>query len=230
MMTASETRVQTGVSSLDELLRGGFPPAAINLVYGEATSGKTTLSLYTAVTHLARRRGAKCVYIDSDNKLKTDRLKKIAYTNDPRVLKQFHLFAPNSFQEQEEILEHLPSLDSIDLMIVDSITGLYRAETGEEEETYRMNKELNRQLGYLSELAKTSGACFILTGQVRSVLDTSYVEPVAPRLLSYWSQTILRLEKTPTPSLRQVVLEKPRRPGNVIRVKITNEGMSEATE
>jgi hypothetical protein len=95
------------------------------------------------------------------------------------------------------------------LLIIDSITGQYRGETEDAEKTFKVNKELNRQLGYLSEISKTTGSTMVITGQVRSILDTQQVEPVAQRLLRYWSETILKLEKTPQPGNRQATLEKP---------------------
>jgi DNA repair protein RadB len=226
-MITSGNRVKTGIKPLDELLGGGFQPGAINLIYGEAASGKTTLVLLTAVNFLKKSKATKCIYIDSDSKINIDRLEEIAAHKKLSVLNQFNLFIPYTFKEQEEVIEHLQRLSPSILVILDSVTSLYRAEITGEEETYRLNKELNRQLGYMAELARTSGSCFILTGQVRSVLDSNQIEPVASRLLGYWSSSIIKLEKNPSPGMRQVILEKPRRPGNVIIVKVTNEGMSE---
>ena len=228
-MIRTQDKVETGIDSLDKLLSGGLPSGKLSLIYGEATSGKTTLALTTITNHLAERKAAKCVFIDSDNKLKMDRVMEIAEHRNSSILNRVHLFIPHTFQEQEETLEHLPRLEPFDLVVLDSVTGLYRPETGGEEKTFRVNKELNRQLGYMAELAETTGACFILTGQVRSILDFNQVEPVSPRLLSHWSSLIIKLEKTPFSSVRTLVLEKPNRPGNVITVKVTDEGMIEAS-
>ncbi len=143
------------------------------------------------------------------------------------MLKRLHTYIPGSFTEQEETIESLPPLEPMDLVIIDSITGIYRGETGDEAQTFQTNKELNRHLGYITEMARKTGASFILTGQVRSVLDTSQVEPVATRLLNYWSTVILRLEKTPGQGSRQVTLEKPRVRPNTLRLTITEKGMEE---
>jgi len=219
-------RVKTGVEPLDALLGGGFPCGAVSLVYGEATTGKTTLFLTAALNHLGEHRAAKTIYIDSDNKLNTVRLTQIAEPRGEGLLRRLHLHTPLSFREQDTTLEQLPALDPMDLVVLDSVTGLYRGETVDEERTYRANKELNRQLGYISEMAARSGAAFLLTGQVRSVMDTSQIEPVAPRLLSYWSSTILKLEKTPEQGKRQATLEKPITSPNAINIWITEAGAS----
>jgi DNA repair protein RadB len=226
MITGWTGRVKTGLEPLDRLLGGGFPYGAVSLMYGEATTGKTTLCLTAAMTHLAGHRAAKTVYIDSDNKLNVGRLTQIAEPRGEELLRRLHLHTPLNFSEQEETLEQLPGLDPMDLVVLDSVTGLYRGETVDEEMTYRANKELNRQLGYISEMAGRSGAAFLLTGQVRSVMDTSQIEPVAPRLLSYWSSTILKLEKSPGQGRRQVTLEKPITSPNAINIWITETGAS----
>ncbi len=223
------TRIKTGVDPLDKILGGGFLVEAVNLVYGEANTGKTTLILTTACNHLSLYRASHAYLIDSDNKLNTRRLVQIAEPKGKEVLKRMHIYTPLSFNEQEETLENLPSLEPLDLVIVDSITGLYRGETGDEETTYRINKELNRQLGYITEIAKRKCVAMILTGQVRSILDTNQIEPVAPRLLSYWSTTILKLEKAASPCLRQATIEKPIIPHNITIMAVNETGVTEAT-
>jgi DNA repair protein RadB len=184
-MSLKKTRTPTGIQPLDEVLGGGFHAQAINLIYGEATTGKTTLSLTTVFHHLSINRSAKAVYLDIDNKLNASRLEQIAEAQGENLLPRIQLFTPESYSRQGDALEHLPELRLGDLLVIDSLTGLYRGETEDAEKTFRVNKELNRQLGYLSEIAKTTGSTMLLTGQVRSILDTRQVEPVAQRLLRY---------------------------------------------
>ncbi len=222
-----QTRTQTGVPSLDNLLGGGFHSNAINLIYGEATTGKTTLSLTTVFHHLSNHRTAKAVYLDIDNKLNTTRLEQISESQGKNLLPRIQLFTPESYTMQGDALEQLPVLREGDLLVIDSITGLYRGETEDAEKTFKVNKELNRQLGYLSEISKTTESTLLLTGQVRSILDTQQIEPVAQRLLRYWSETILKLEKTTQPSNRQAILEKPNHSKSPIILTINRSGITE---
>jgi len=226
-MSRGKTRISTGIPSLDNLLGGGFHSQAINLIYGEATSGKTTLSLTTVFHHLSQRASSKAVYLDIDNKLNASRLEQIAFSQGKQLLSRIQLFTPESYSMQSDALENVPELMAGDLLVIDSITGLYRGETEDAEKTFKVNKELNRQLGYLSELAETRGATILLTGQVRSILDTHMVEPVAQRLLRYWSETIIRLEKTAQPSNRHAILEKPEESRAPIILTINKTGMTE---
>jgi DNA repair protein RadB len=221
-----QNRISTGIPPLDNLLGGGFHGSAVNLIYGEATSGKTTLTLTTALHHLQQNRSAKVVYLDIDNKLNVGRLQQLVADNDS-LLRRLNLYTPGSFNNQSEAIEQLPDLSYDDIVIIDSITGLYRGETEDMERTFEVNKELNRQLGYITEIAKTTGAAMLLTGQVRSILDTSQVEPVAQRLLRYWSSTIIKLEKTAVTSNRQATMEKPQGIRSPIILTINSSGMVE---
>jgi DNA repair protein RadB len=227
-MSAQE-RVSTGIPPLDNLLGGGFYGAAVNLIYGEATSGKTTLTLTTALNHLQQHRSAKAVYLDIDNKLNVGRLQELA-SDDESVLRRLNLYTPESFDNQSDAFEQLPPLNPGDIVIIDSITGLYRGETEDTESTFEANKELNRQLGYITEIAKTTGAAMLLTGQVRSILDTSQIEPVAQRILRYWSRTIIKLEKTAITSNRQATMEKPQGIRSPIILTINSSGIVEASD
>ncbi len=225
-----ERRLPTGLSPLDELLGGGFRYGAVSLIYGEAATGKTTIAIASLARHLERDPWAKAYYIDSDNKLSTNRLTQI--TEDPKVLERLLIWRSMSFSEQGRTIESLPDLlpNGNIPVVVDSITGPYRLETGSSAKTFRSNKELNRQLGFLSETAKTRDSAILVTGQVHSILDRDppEVEPVAQRLLGYWSDTILKLEITSIQGVRQAILEKPGEERRSCRFKLGETGIEEA--
>jgi hypothetical protein len=54
------------------------------------------------------------------------------------------------------------------------------------------------------------------------------VEPVAQRLLGYWSDTILKLETTSIQGVRQAILEKPGEERRSCRFKLGETGIEEA--
>ncbi len=227
---ALERRLPTGCAPLDEVLGGGFRFGEVSLVYGEASSGKTTLALTCALNHLRDDPWAKACYVDSDQKISTKRLTQVAGGDDP-LLERLLVWRPQGFSEQTEVIESLHGLPHRGIpVVVDSITGPYRLEAGDPRKTFSANKELNRQLGFLSETAKTKGSAVLVVGQVHGVLDanSAQVEPVAKRLLGYWSDAILRLETASIQSVRQAVVEKP--PGRVgaCRFMLTESGIKEA--
>jgi RecA/RadA recombinase len=208
----TDERTATGARTLDVLLGGGLQSGAITFIYGEAASGKTTLALSIVVSHLRADPGARAYYVDADRKFSLPRFVEIASIDASEILKRFTYSKLENFEEQATLVEDLfLKVQRGDIVIFDSITGLYRVETGDSLKTWAVNKELNRQLGHLKEMALTRGIVLLLTGQVRSVLDAStpQVEPVAQRLLRYWSDTIIRMETTPRQGIRRAIVEKP---------------------
>jgi DNA repair protein RadB len=222
-------RLPTGCPPIDELLGGGFRFGEVSLVYGEASTGKTTLALSCITRHLQADPWAKAFYVDSDQKLSTQRMIQIA-DGDESFLERLLIWSPTDFQQQAEVIEDisgfLPAANTP--FIVDSITGLYRLEAGDPQRTFKTNKELNRDLGFLSEAAKAKQAAVLVTGQVRSILsETLQVEPVAHRLLRYWSETVLKLESTSIQSVCQATLEKPADEPRSVRFKLAGSGLEE---
>lgn len=210
-MPHMERRLPTGCASLDETLGGGFRFGDVSLVYGEASSGKTTLALSCVASQLRSDTWAKAYFVDSDQKLSTKRLTQIS-GGGMELLKRLMVWKPLGFFEQTDVIEGLLDLIPKGVpVVVDSITGAYRLEAGDARRTFTINKELNRQLGFLSETAKAKDASVIVLGQVHAIInsETPQVEPVAKRLLNYWSDCVLKLEMTPAMGVRQAVLEKP---------------------
>jgi len=218
----------SGCTALDNILNGGFRYGDVSLIYGEASSGKTTLTTSVVINHLLGDQWNKAYYIDGDGKLSIRRLVMIA-GGDESILKRLIIWTPKTFEEQSLIIESLPSviIEEKAVVIIDSITGPYRFKAGDSRLTFTANKELNRELGYLSEVAKTKNAAVIIVGQVHSVMDSDFqaVEPVANRLLRYWSDVILKLETTTVIGIRQALLEKP--DSGACRFKLSDIGITE---
>jgi len=206
-------RVPTGCASIDRLIGGGFPRGLLSLVYGEAETGKTCLAMQCAVE--CARKGLKTLYVDADGTLSVTRLSQVAGVDLDRVSPLIIVFTPEDFQNLILLVERLERYvaGNTVLAVVDTVTSLYRVELAQGDEVFTLNRELNRMLAYLCQLAKTRGLALLLTSQVRSVIDStpsSYVgeiEPVANRVLTYWSSLILRLKPTARSSVKECVLE-----------------------
>ena len=224
----ADRRIPTGSSGLDALLLGGVSTRSVTLVYGEPGSGKTTLAISAAAGLLRADHAARVAFIDSDAKFTPVRLSQM--TGDEATLRRLTYTRPTTFEEQAEALDRLPEqLQAGDLAVVDSVTGLYRVETGDARKTFAENKELNRQLGLIKETALSAGAAIIITGQVRSVIDSPVpaVEPVAQRLLRYWGDVVIRLENTATQGVKQATVEKPTPLRGAARFTINERGLGE---
>lgn len=203
--------IPTGCGSLDKALDGGLHPGDVTSVYGEAETGKTSLAIQCAVN--AVRLGSKAIFIDSDGTFSTRRLAQIASHDLNEVAPQIILVQPTTFQEQALAFDRLDTYltPQIGLVVVDTVTSLYRAELNEsKEKTFKLNRELGRQLASLAQLARTRKIVVFITSQVRSAFlrDFVTVEPVGTRALLFWSDTVLNLKPADHRNTVKVVLEK----------------------
>jgi len=202
--------LSTGCRKIDESLGGGIPAGKIGLVYGEAESGKTTLAMQFAVD--CARQGYKTLYVDCDEAFSTRRFSQIASDHLAEIADQIVLMRPKSFTEQSTLVDQLPEclVGRFGLLAIDTVTSFYRAETGSPSRVFDLNRELNRQMAVLAQIAKTRRVLVLVLSQVRFAFSESLegVEPVAPRVLRFWADVIMVLKPTGNRQIVRVILEK----------------------
>jgi len=202
--------IPTGCGSLDALLKGGLPADGVSLVYGEAETGKSSLAVQCAVN--CARMGYKSIFIDSDGTFSPGRLSQIAYYDCEKISPLIILMKPTTFKEQITVIDHLDEYltPKFGLIIVDTITSLYSAELGGPKETFALNRQLNRQVAFLAQIAKAHNIATLITSQVRSVFVNNQVsiEPVAMRVLKFWGDIVLNLKPTGQTRVIKALLEK----------------------
>jgi DNA repair protein RadB len=195
---------------LDALLDGGFAIGEIGVVYGEAGTGKTTLTIQTTIE--AARRGSKVLYIDADHSFTHQRFTQLAGGDSDIVGERILLFFPDTFSAQTSLVESAENYltKATRLIVVDSVTSLYRVELGPAQQTFALNRELNRQLAYLSEVAARWRLVVLLTSQVHARMDFPFgkIEPVARRTIAHWPSTIVRLKNTSEHSRKDIIVER----------------------
>jgi hypothetical protein len=122
------------------------------------------------------------------------------------------LFFPETFSEQRGIVESLENYVTakLGMVIVDSISSLYRAAFSGADSIFNLNRDLSRQVAYLGELASSHNITCIMTSQVHSRLTpiAADIEPVARRTVFHFPRLILRIKNTPKPSVKQFILER----------------------
>jgi len=196
-LKGSVYRIPTGCKSLDSLLGGGLPSGKLTLVYGEAETGKTSLAIQCAVN--SAKMGYRNIFVDADGSFIPERLYQIAGDIAEEVSMMIIVMRPKDFQEQAEIINNLDRyvIARVGLVIIDTITSLYRAALTSSQEVFSLNRELNHQVATLAEVSKSYSVPILLTSQVRGVINQEgpAVEPVATRVLKFWSDIVILLKK-----------------------------------
>jgi DNA repair protein RadA len=192
------------------MLRGGFTMGELALVYGEAATGKTTTVIQTATA--CATSGLKVVYIDSDRSFTQQRFNQIAGSRSGDISELITLFFPETFSEQRRIVESLENYatSKLGMVVVDSISSLYRTAFSGAVSIFNLNRDLGRQVAYLGELASTHNIACVITSQVHSRLapTAADIEPVARRTVFHFPRLILRIKNVPKTGVREFVVER----------------------
>ena len=205
--------ILTGCGCIDSQLGGGISPESVTLIYGEAETGKTTLAMQCAVN--CAMQNYKTLFVDCDNTFSAKRLSQVASGKFEEIAELVILIRPNNFREQTAVIDRLSeyTAKNFGLVVIDTLNSLYRAEVAESSgKAFGLNRELNRQLAILAQTTKTQKIPVVITSQVRSVFNESYVDvaPVATRVIKFWADTIIAMKPTENPQVIKAVLEKTR--------------------
>ncbi len=221
--------MSSGSAVFDRLLDGGYEKDVITTIYGPAGSGKTLACLLCAIS--AAKKG-KVIYVDTEGGFSPERLKQL--TRDyQRVMENTFFLKPTTFAEQKKNFEKLKQLvsDKICLIVVDSISMLYRLELKQEEAIHDVNRELAQQIAYLTEIARKKEIPVIITNQVYANFDDkSKINIVGGDVLRYGSKCLIELQITPNNKRRAIVRKHRSISERDILFEIKQEGIIESKE
>ena len=167
--------ISTGALSLDLALGvGGLPRGRIVEVYGQESSGKTTLALHVVAN--AQKAGGMAAFVDAEHALDPAYARKIGVNLDDLLVSQ-----PNSGEEALTITEQLVKSGALDVVVVDSVAALTpQAEIdGNMGDSHmglqaRLMSQAMRKL--TSVIAQTKTLC-IFTNQVREKIGVMFGNP-----------------------------------------------------
>ncbi len=141
--------ISTGSQNLDNLI-GGYE--GLTVIYGPASTGKTTLCLIATISELAKRN--KVIFLDTERGFSIERFKQI--NDDKKLMDNLLLFNAGSFKKQLEYVRNFNAIrknTSIGLIIVDSLGNHYRRLLTHDKEL--ANGMLMSQIKTLKELSKS---------------------------------------------------------------------------
>ncbi|MBT4135558.1 DNA repair and recombination protein RadB [archaeon] len=232
-------KVMTGSYDLNKWLEGGYEKGVISLFYGGPASGKSNF-VVLAACHQAKK-NKKVLFIDSEGSLSLDRVKQISGGLPEMILKNICILKPVNFKEQKDafskLFKELKKSENIGLIVVDSISLLYRLELAEArkkgiDEVRRINFDLIEQIKYLQEIARKRNIAVLVTTQVYNEFlseedwlagKEAGVNVVGGDILKYWSKCLIELKNN---GKRQAIIRKHRSlPEKSLNFEICNEGI-----
>lgn len=178
---------------------GGFPRGHITEIFGDESSGKSTLAL-TAISK-AQELGGLGILMDFEQTFYAPYASKIGVNLDK---KKFLSWQPMSFQQgARQIKDCLLMKPAI--IVVDSVSAMLPKQflEGAIDEAQRIGLQaqlMSAFLGYISKFLRSSNTCLLFTNQLRSVIKKSqYVrgpdeESSGGRALKFYSSLRLKLE------------------------------------
>ena len=217
-------------SSLDDLLEGGFEKGCVTQIFGSPSSGKSNVALTLAVNVAKNNR--KVIYIDTEGGISIDRIKQIAGSHFSNVANNIMVLEPTDFLQQTENLRAIEvwlrkHYEEVDLIVLDSAVALYRVD---DMKSYKLSKELRKQIQLLSNLARKYDIAVIITNQIYAVFDDeegNEVRAVGGDILEYISKVIIKLERGEQTDQRVATLKRHRSlpEGRQVTFSITSNGI-----
>lgn len=235
--------IQTGSTVLDSILGGGIESNSVTEVFGDFRSGKTQLCYTLAVTcqllnqdHQSIR---KCLWIDSESTFRTERLIPIAdrfHLDSQEVMNNIVWAKAYNTDHQSQLLakaSELMTQSNFSLLIVDSVTNLYRTDYCGKDELNNCQIHLSKFLRKLRQLADEFKIAVLITNQVESQVDggftifNSYIKPIHGNITGQFSQTRLYLQKGMGQTRKCQIYQSPSLPQEEASFAITNIGISD---
>ncbi len=217
-------------SSLDDLLEGGFEKGCITQIFGSPSSGKSNVALKLTVN--VAKTGKKVIYIDTEGGISIDRIKQISGPYFSNVANNIMVFEPTDFLQQTENLRSIDVWlrkrhEDVDLIVLDSAVALYRVD---DMKSYKLSKELRKQIQLLSNVARKYDIAVIITNQIYTSFDDegkSEVKAVGGDILEYISKVIIKLERGEETNQRIATLKRHRSlpEGRQVTFSITSDGI-----
>lgn len=189
--------ISTGSLALDLALGGqGVPYGRITEIFGQESSGKTTLCLHLAAN--VQKEGGVAAFIDVEHALDPKYAQRIGVK-----IEELYISQPDYGEQALEIADQLVRSGAVELIIIDSVAALVpkaelEGEMGEQQMALqaRLMSQALRKL--TSSLGKTK-ASVVFTNQLREKVGLFFGNPeITPggRALKFYASCRIELRRT----------------------------------
>jgi len=189
--------IPSGSVGVDRALGvGGYPRGRVVEVFGNESSGKTTLTLHAIAQVQAA--GGVAAFIDAEHALDLSYARKLGVKVEELLVSQ-----PDTGEQALEITEHLVRSGAVDLIVVDSVAALVpRAEIEGEMGDAHMGVQarlMSQALRKLTGAVSRSGTCIIFINQIRMKIGVMFGNPettTGGNALKFYASVRMEIRRT----------------------------------
>ncbi|MEM3841096.1 MAG: DNA repair and recombination protein RadA [Candidatus Micrarchaeaceae archaeon] len=232
-------KITTGSEDLDEMIGGGIETNAITEAYGKFASGKTQLGFQLSVNvQLPRKEGGlegSVLFIDTEGTFRPERITQIAKAKglDPKeVLAKIAYVRALTTSQQILTVERADKLiqeNNIKLIVVDSMTALFRSEFVGRGALGERQQKLNMHIHRLQTLADKYNIAVYMTNQVMDNPGILFGDPTTPiggNVIAHAATTRLYMRKSKDEKRIVRLVDSPSMPEGECVIKITADGIT----
>lgn len=232
--------ISTGSQEIDNLFGGGVETQAVTEIFGEFGSGKTQMAHQVCVNvTLPPEEGGlngKAIYIDTENTFRPKRIESMANGAglDPEETLKDILVAKIMNTDQQlvtaEKAEEIVEDRNVRLVVVDTVTSLFRAEFVGRESLAERQQKLGKHLLTLHRIADQHNAAVLITNQVQANPDAflgESTQPIGGHILGHSATTRIFLRKSRGSRRIARVVDSPQLPEGEAVFRISGEGITD---
>lgn len=230
--------ITTSCDELDNLFGGGIETQAVTEVFGEFGCGKTQLAHQLSVNiQLPVEKGGldgTAIYMDTENTFRPRRIKSMARGADidpDEALKNILVAKIVNTDQQlitAEKAEEIVEDKNVKLVVVDTVTSLFRAEFIGRESLAERQQKLGQHLLSLHRIADQHNVAVLVTNQVQANPDAflgESTQPIGGHVLGHSATTRIYLRKSRGSRRIARVVDSPELPEGEAVFRIANEGI-----
>ncbi|MCL4389078.1 MAG: DNA repair and recombination protein RadA [Candidatus Marsarchaeota archaeon] len=231
-------RISTGSKDLDDLIGGGVETDAITEVYGRFASGKSQIGFQLSVNvQLPLKKGGLdggVLFLDTEGTFRPERIVSIAKKaglDQEKVIENIVVIRAMTTEQQMLTLERADKLiqeRNIKLIVVDSLTSLFRAEYLGRGALNERQQKLNSHIRRLAILSNKYNLAVYVTNQVMDNPGMMFGDPTTPiggNILAHAATTMLYIRKSKEEKRIVRLVDSPNMPEGECVIKITPDGI-----
>ncbi len=233
-------KITTGAKDLDALLGGGIETQSTTEFFGAFGSGKSQLAMQLAVNiQLPEKDGGlngRALYIDTEGTFRPERIVQMAEAKGldaKKVLK--NILVARAFNSDHQVVLAEKAKDvikdqNVKLLIIDSLTGLFRTDYSGRGELAPRQQKLNRHMATLQKLGYTNNIAIFVTNQVMSRPDMMFGDPttsIGGHIVGHASKFRIYLRKSKLSKRIARLIDSPYLPDGEAVFSVTEKGVED---